>query len=211
MNIFEIYLIEISSIIKKNKKKLNLKSLNNFKGMTVENPPPNFDCDLSTNVSLILAKLNKLNPKQLSENIKYLLLKNIKDFEDVNSEGPGFINIRLSNKAIYSQIIDDIAGNTLISCSSSEIKKFGNNNMISCKEVGLKLAEKAKKKGIKNVLFDRSGYLYHGKIKSFAEFTNFDKYSEFGLPASGCILRCSFRADSSISFLVAPFFSPRIL
>ena len=107
MNIFEIYLIEISSIIKKNKKKLNLKSLNNFKGMTVENPPPNFDCDLSTNVSLILAKLNKLNPKQLSENIKYLLLKNIKDFEDVNSEGPGFINIRLSNKAIYS-IINNI-------------------------------------------------------------------------------------------------------
>ena len=75
--------------------------------MTVENPPPNFDCDLSTNVSLILAKLNKLNPKQLSENIKYLLLKNIKDFEDVNSEGPGFINIRLSNKAIYS-IINNI-------------------------------------------------------------------------------------------------------
>ena len=107
MNIFEIYSIEISSIIKKNKKKLNLKSLNNFKGMTVENPPPNFDCDLSTNVSLILAKLNKLNPKQLSENIKYLLLKNIKDFEDVNSEGPGFINIRLSNKAIYS-IINNI-------------------------------------------------------------------------------------------------------
>ena len=70
--------------------------------MTVENPPPNFDCDLSTNVSLILAKLNKLNPQQLSENIKYLLLKNIKDFEDVNSAGPGFINIRLSNKAIYS-------------------------------------------------------------------------------------------------------------
>ena len=75
--------------------------------MTVENPPPNFDCDLSTNVSLILAKLNKLNPQQLSENIKYLLLKNIKDFEDVNSAGPGFINIRLSNKAIYS-IINNI-------------------------------------------------------------------------------------------------------
>ena len=41
--------------------------------------------------------------------------------------------------------------------------------MISCKEVGLKLAEKAKKKKIKKVLFDRSGYLYHGKIKSFAD------------------------------------------
>ena len=41
--------------------------------------------------------------------------------------------------------------------------------MTSCKEVGLKLAEKAKKKKINKVLFDRSGYLYHGKIKSFAD------------------------------------------
>ena len=48
-------------------------------------------------------------------------------------------------------------------------KKFGKNNIESSKEVGLKLAEKAKKKGIKDVLFDRGGYLYHGKIKSFAE------------------------------------------
>ena len=46
---------------------------------------------------------------------------------------------------------------------------FGKNNLESCKMVGLKLAEKAKKKGIKSVLFDRSGYRYHGRIKSFAD------------------------------------------
>ena len=79
------------------------------------------------------------------------------------------VSIFKSNKAIYSQIIDDINGNTLVSCSSVEIKKFGKHNIESSKEVGLKLAEKAKKKGIKKVLFDRSGYLYHGNIKSFAE------------------------------------------
>jgi len=79
------------------------------------------------------------------------------------------VSIFKSNRAIYSQIIDDMNGNTIVSCSSSEIKKFGKNNISSCKEVGMKLAEKAKKKGIKNVLFDRSGYLYHGKVKSFAE------------------------------------------
>ena len=79
------------------------------------------------------------------------------------------VSIFKSNKAIYSQIIDDTSGTTLVSCSSTEIKKFGKNNVESSKEVGLKLAEKAKKKGIKDVLFDRGGYLYHGKIKSFAE------------------------------------------
>lgn len=79
------------------------------------------------------------------------------------------VSVFKSNKAIYSQIIDDKSGNTLVSCSSVDIKKFGKNNIESSKEVGIKLAEKAKKKGIKKVLFDRGGYVYHGKIKSFAD------------------------------------------
>lgn len=79
------------------------------------------------------------------------------------------VSVFKSNKAIYSQIIDDMSGNTLVSCSSVDIKKFGKNNIESSKEVGMKLAEKAKKKGIKKVLFDRGGYVYHGKIKSFAD------------------------------------------
>ena len=79
------------------------------------------------------------------------------------------VSVFKSNKAIYSQIIDDMSGNTLVSCSSVDIKKFGKNNVESSKEVGMKLAEKAKKKGIKKVIFDRGGYVYHGKIKSFAD------------------------------------------
>ena len=79
------------------------------------------------------------------------------------------ISVFRSNKSIYSQIIDDTNGHTLVSSSSSDVKMFGKNNLESCKKVGLKLAEKAKKKGIKSVLFDRSGYRYHGRIKSFAD------------------------------------------
>ncbi len=79
------------------------------------------------------------------------------------------ISIFKSNKAIYSQIIDDDLGLTLVSCSSNDIGKFGKNNIDTSKEVGIKLAKKATKKGISKVLFDRGGYLYHGKIKSFAD------------------------------------------
>ena len=78
------------------------------------------------------------------------------------------VSLYKSNKSIYSQIIDDIKGNTLVSCSSNEIKKKGINIPVS-KEVGLALAKKALSAGIKNVVFDRSGYKYHGKVKSFAE------------------------------------------
>ena len=79
------------------------------------------------------------------------------------------LSVFKSGRHIYAQIIDDMSGNTMVSCSSVEIKKFGKNNVESSKEVGLKLAEKAKKKGIKEVLFDRGGYLYHGRVKSLAE------------------------------------------
>jgi len=79
------------------------------------------------------------------------------------------ISIFKSNKGIYSQIIDDNLGLTLVSCSSNEIGKFGQNNIVNSKEVGVMLAKKATKKGISKVIFDRSGYLYHGKIKSFGD------------------------------------------
>lgn len=59
------------------------------------------------------------------------------------------VSVFKSNKAVYAQIIDDMSGNTMVSCSSVEIKKFGKNNVESSKEVGLKLAEKAKRKVLK--------------------------------------------------------------
>jgi large subunit ribosomal protein L18 len=73
-----------------------------------------------------------------------------------------------SNKGIYAQIIDDSIGHTLVAASSREIGKKSITVEIS-KEVGKKLAEKAKEGGIENVVFDRSGYLYHGRVKALAD------------------------------------------
>ena len=62
MNIFEEYLNKITALILKNQNSLELGNLNNFKGVTVESPPSEFNCDLSCNVSLVLGKINKKNP-----------------------------------------------------------------------------------------------------------------------------------------------------
>ena len=73
-----------------------------------------------------------------------------------------------SNKGIYAQIIDDTKGHTLLSASSREIGSDAVNMEVS-KNVGIKLAEKAKAGGIDSIVFDRNGYLYHGKIKALAD------------------------------------------
>ncbi len=78
------------------------------------------------------------------------------------------LSVFKSNKGIYAQIIDDTNGHTLTAISSKEIGSEGVNQDIS-KNVGLKLAEKAKASGIESIVFDRNGYLYHGKIKALAD------------------------------------------
>ena len=83
MNIFEEYLKEITALILKNQKFLELKDLNKFKGVTVEVPPAEFNFELSCNVSLVLGKINKTNPKELANKIKYLIIKNLKVFNSV--------------------------------------------------------------------------------------------------------------------------------
>ena len=75
-----------------------------------------------------------------------------------------------SVKHIYAQVIDDTAGHTLVAASSNEnsgIKSGG--NVAGAKAVGKLLAERAKEKGVKSVVFDRGGYLYHGRVKALAE------------------------------------------
>ena len=104
MNIFESYLKEILSLIKKNQNKLNLNEINNFKGVNLEIPPVNFNEDLSTNICMVLAKINKLNPNELATKVQALIKANIKDFKDVKIAGPGFINIDLSNDALVKII-----------------------------------------------------------------------------------------------------------
>ena len=76
-----------------------------------------------------------------------------------------------SNKQIYAQIVDDVTGKTLLSASSKE-KEIADqkvNKIDQAKLVGKSIAGKAKEKGIETVVFDRNGYLYHGRVKSLAD------------------------------------------
>jgi large subunit ribosomal protein L18 len=79
------------------------------------------------------------------------------------------LSVFRSNTTIYAQLIDDVKGHTLASASSVEIAKGKSANISISKEVGKKLAEKALQGGVKKVVFDRNGYLYHGKVKSLAD------------------------------------------
>lgn len=80
------------------------------------------------------------------------------------------LSVFRSNRGIYAQIIDDNAGTTLVAASSEEKDFITTGNKINqSKEVGKKVAEKAIAAGITQVVFDRNGYLYHGRIKSLAE------------------------------------------
>ena len=72
-----------------------------------------------------------------------------------------------SNTAIYAQLIDDVKGVTIASSSSLELKAKS-NNIEAAAAVGKDIAEKAKKAKIKTVVFDRGGYLYHGRIEALA-------------------------------------------
>ena len=76
-----------------------------------------------------------------------------------------------SNTAIYVQVIDDAAGNTLCSASSNdkELKLTNKNNIEAATKVGQAIAKKLLAKNIENVVFDRGGYLYHGRVKALAE------------------------------------------
>ena len=77
------------------------------------------------------------------------------------------LNVYRSLNHIYAQVIDDQKGETLVSASSIKLKTGG--NVAAAKEIGKAVAEAAVKQGIKKVVFDRGGYLYHGRIKALAD------------------------------------------
>jgi large subunit ribosomal protein L18 len=71
---------------------------------------------------------------------------------------------------IYAQVIDDRAGHTLVSAASTEKAAAGSGgNVAGAKQIGKLVAERAKEKGISKVVFDRGGYLYHGRVKALAD------------------------------------------
>ena len=78
------------------------------------------------------------------------------------------LNVFRSEKNIYAQVIDDVNGVTL--CSASSLKMEGNGgNKAAAREVGKAVAKAVLAKGIENVVFDRGGYLYHGRVAELAE------------------------------------------
>ncbi len=82
------------------------------------------------------------------------------------------LNVYRSMNHIYAQVIDDLSGKTLVSASSAEGKKESRRtggNVASAKQIGKAIAERAKAKGVTKVVFDRGGYLYHGRVKALAD------------------------------------------
>ena len=79
------------------------------------------------------------------------------------------LNVYRSLNHIYAQVIDDQKGETLVSASTLSLKVKTGGNVAAAKEIGKAVAERAVKQGIKKVVFDRGGYLYHGRIKALAD------------------------------------------
>lgn len=78
------------------------------------------------------------------------------------------LNVYRSNKNIYAQIIDDVAGVTLASASTLDKEISGGTKTEAATQVGALVAKRANEKGIKKVVFDRGGYLYHGRVAALA-------------------------------------------
>jgi large subunit ribosomal protein L18 len=79
------------------------------------------------------------------------------------------LNVYRSLNHIYAQVIDDAQGVTVVSASSKAAKLKTGGNIAAAKEIGKLVAERAQEKGVKKVVFDRGGYLYHGRIKALAD------------------------------------------
>lgn len=81
------------------------------------------------------------------------------------------LNVFRSNQHIYAQVIDDVAGATIASASTldKELNLESTSNIAAASEVGKLVAKRAMEKGVSVVVFDRGGYLYHGRVKALAE------------------------------------------
>src|SRR6516164_8756929 len=109
--------------------------------------------------------IRKVSKNEIRERVHDRIRKKLKG----TSERPRLAVYR-SVGHIYAQVIDDTKGATLVAASSTEkdsVKTGG--NVAAAKEIGKKVAERAKEKGISKVVFDRGGYPYHGRVKALAE------------------------------------------
>ena len=99
MNIFDLYLDKITILIKKLNKEGSLELPDSLNGINVDIPPVNFDCDISTNVSMVLSKINKKSPMDIANQLIPLIEKKDLNIESISVVKPGFINIKF--KGVY--------------------------------------------------------------------------------------------------------------
>ncbi|PID78439.1 MAG: 50S ribosomal protein L18 [Deltaproteobacteria bacterium] len=110
----------------------------------------------------------KREPKNVA---RYKRKKRIRKKLSGTAERPR-LSVFRSSRHIYAQVIDDVEGNTLVSASTIDKALSGEkfeSKTEAAKKVGATVAERAKSKGITSVVFDRNGYLYHGRVKALSE------------------------------------------
>ena len=117
MNIFDLYLDKIIILIKRLNKEGSLELPESLNGINVDIPPPNFDCDISTNVAMVLSKANKKSPIDIANTLIDLIKSEDEKIETISVAKPGFINIKF--KAIY--------WNNFIKNINENYKNFGVN------------------------------------------------------------------------------------
>ena len=110
MNIFELYLDKIKSIIVDLNKNNQLEIPESFNGINAEIPPPKFDCDISTNVAMVLSKINKTSPLELAEKLAPEIKNKDSEIETISVAKPGFINIKFK-PSYWSNFIKNITNN----------------------------------------------------------------------------------------------------
>ena len=124
MNIFDLYLEKIIKIVTLASKAKEIEIPENLNGINVDIPPVQFDCDISTNVAMVLSKANKKAPSVLAEQIIELIKKDDKEIENISVANPGFINIKFKN-SFWNNFLKNIISNN---------KSFGKNKKTNKKK-----------------------------------------------------------------------------
>ena len=122
MNIFNIYLDKIKKIILDQCKKDLLKAPENLDSINVDIPPKQFDCDISTNVAMVLSKINQKSPIDLANQLTELIKKDDININSISVAKPGFINIKFKHN-FWNEFLKDIINSKVIYGSNSKQKK----------------------------------------------------------------------------------------
>ena len=118
MNIFENYLLKIEKIIKSAQKDNLLELPDNLSGINVDIPPAKFTGDISTNVAMVLSKINKKPPLELAKQIADLIKNSDNNIDEISIEKPGFINLKFKTN-FWNVFILDVLNNSSYGCSAS--------------------------------------------------------------------------------------------